>query len=468
MDDLMLRLDGQPVQARNERRGERMGSILNRVFSTAFVAAIAFLAFLGGSFVVLGKVFPYDYLDSAYQAARALYAQRTQYREATATDLYVPARSDKRGVTIHDHERAQSGLTLYTSSHDQRAFLISMEGDVIHEWHLPFSAIWDETAAAKKPWPDSFVIWDDIHLFPNGDLLAIYVGIGDTPWGYGLVKMDKDSQVVWKYLERAHHDLDIAGDGKIYLLTHELRFDKIETAQHLVPPRVDDYVVVLSPDGKELKKVSVLDALVKSPYGRLLIRIPWYATGEARNGDFTHANAVDLIRPETAAHLPFAKDGQVLVSLRELDMIALLDLDREEIVWALRGPWLGQHDPDVLPNGHILLFDNAGNYGDGGQSRVIEFDPRTLEIVWSYAGDAQNPFESIVRSGQERLSNGNTLITESDGGRLLEVAPDGTIVWEYVNPVRVGDEDELIPIMSRGRRIDPASLDPGFLEPQVS
>jgi hypothetical protein len=34
----------------------------------------------------------------------------------------------------------------------------------------------------------------------------------------------------------------------------------------------------------------------------------------------------------------------------------------------------------------------------------------------------------------DRLENGNTLVTESPFGRLFEVTPEGTIVWEYVIP----------------------------------
>jgi outer membrane protein assembly factor BamB len=154
--------------------------------------------------------------------------------------------------------------------------------------------------------------------------------------------------------------------------------------------------------------------------------------------------------------------------MRELSAIGLLDLDREVFSWALRGPWLGQHDPDLLPNGNMLLFDNYGHYGAGGISRVIEFNPATLEIVWSYIGDEQRPFYSNLRSDQARLSNGNTLITESDGGRLLEVSRDGDIVWEYVNPVRGGDANEFIPVVSSAERIDPGRLDPEFLESPTS
>ena len=93
---------------------------------------------------------------------------------------------------------------------------------------------------------------------------------------------------------------------------------------------------------------------------------------------------------------------------------------------------------------------------------MLELDPATQAITWSYAGDERHPFYSRVRSAQERLPNGNTLVTESDGGRLLEVTPGGEIVWEYVNPERGGVAGELIPIVSWGQRIDPRSLEPGF------
>jgi hypothetical protein len=275
--------------------------------------------------------------------------------------------------------------------------------------------------------------------------------------------MDKDSRLVWKYLAHAHHDLDVGPDGNIYLLTQEISHKIVDRWRHLKPPRIDDFVVVLSPDGQELKKVSMLDALVNSPYARLLNTVAWYS-----KDDYTHANAIELVDEAAAVRLSGQPGRQVLVSMRELGAIGLLDLDKEVFTWAARGPWIGQHDPDLLPNGNMLLFDNVGDFGDRGDSRVIEFDPKTYEIVWSYAGSVNRPFHSILRSDQERLANGNTLITESDGGRLLEVAPDGEIVWEYVNPVRGGAGNEFIPIVAWGQRIDPGRLAPEFLESPTS
>src|SRR3546814_14819535 len=95
------------------------------------------------------------------------------------------------------------------------------------------------------------------------------------------------------------------------------------------------------------------------------------------------------------------KAGDLLLSFREISTVAVFDPETEGIVWALPGSWLRQHDPDLLPNGDILLFDNEGNYAgsaDGtGVSRVIEVDPATQQIVWSYVGTEDQPLGSIYR-----------------------------------------------------------------------
>ena len=75
-----------------------------------------------------------------------------------------------------------------------------MDGRPVHIWGPPFSAVWDPSAAVRRLQPDTHVYVEKTVLYPNGDLLAVYVAVGDTPWGYGLVKMDKDPRVLWKYL----------------------------------------------------------------------------------------------------------------------------------------------------------------------------------------------------------------------------------------------------------------------------
>jgi hypothetical protein len=457
--------------ARDPHIAPRTGPVwFDRMALAGCVVAALFLCFMAGAWVVLAKVFPYAYLSQAYEGGMALLAKETEYRDPYRTDFWKVARTDAKGVTRHDTARAQQGLTLYTSGDAARASLVDMDGREVHAWQLPFSEVWDDSSPIEDPQPDPYMYWRKAHVYPNGDLLAIYVATGDSPWGYGLVRIDKDSQLIWKFLGQTHHDLDVGEDGRIYVLTHEVRDNTYRDFPQLAVPRIDDFVEVLSPDGEVLRKVSIADALINSPYARLLTRVVWYT-----KGDYLHTNGIDVVGPELAAKLPLARPGQVLLSFREIDTIALLDLDEERIVWALRGPWLAQHDPDILPDGNILLFDNLGHFldadgsdaeGGGGRSRILEFDPATMAITWQYAGSEAEPFESDVRASQQRLPNGNTLITEETGGRILEVTRDGAIVWEFVNPVRAegrgAEGEDMIPIVSWAQRIDPAGLDPGF------
>jgi hypothetical protein len=408
---------------------------------------------------------PSGYFKDAYRAGTALYDKMARYHDPLSTDLWAPVRTHEMGVTRYDRKRANDGMTLFTSGHANKAFLMDMQGRILFEWDKPYSTVWDPSAAVRKPSPDSRTNLYKAHLFPNGDLLAIYIGVGDTPYGYGMVKMDHQSQLIWKNLDYFHHDFEVAPDGRIYGLTQDFRTQPPEGTDHLEMPVLDDYLVIVSPEGQTLKKISLLDAVNRSVFRRLLWIVPAYSLA-----DPLHTNSVDLLDDRMAAALqpkvPAAKAGQILLSFRELagGTLALLDVASETIVWAIRGSWLSQHDPDVLPNGNILIFDNRGYFGHSGESRVIEIDPASGGIVWEYAGKPDRPLQSMIRSDQQRLPNGNTLITESDGGRLLEINSAGDIVWEFINPARVGQDDGRIAVLNWAQRIDPNLMQAPFLD----
>ena len=445
------------------------GSVSDRFVFTLFAVSLAFLIFIAGTVVIMADVFPSGYVRDAYRAGTALYQKRARTHDPLTSDLWRTARSSDRGVTLHDAARVQDGLTLYSSGHAPVALLIDMSGAVVHEWRKPYSEVWEkDRAAVKDPVPDNQAYFRKARAFPNGDLLVVYDGVGDTPYGYGMVKLDAASRVLWKNLDHFHHSFDVGPDGRIYGLTHGYRSDPLINSDgymvdHLAKPVLDDHLVVLSPDGETLKKISLIDALNDSPFRRLLWRVPSFSLE-----DPLHTNDVDFLDRGAAARLarkvPVAREGQVLLSFRELatGVLALLDVEEEKIVWVLQGQWLAQHDADVLPNGNILAFDNRGHFGPGGQSRLIEIDPATGGVVWTYAGNEAQPFDSDIRSEQELLANGNILVTESNPGRIFEITRAGDIVWEYINPVRAGDSDSMVPVVSWAQRIDPGTLDVAF------
>jgi outer membrane protein assembly factor BamB len=125
-----------------------------------------------------------------------------------------------------------------------------------------------------------------------------------------------------------------------------------------------------------------------------------------------------------------------MVSLRFNDLVFVMDPSTSRIKWYQRGPWKGQHDPDFLADGRIRVFSN--NY-DGnevetalGGSSIIDVDPRTGAVGYRYGPD--DPPMFTAHSGEHQtFENGNVLIAESHAGRVFEVTPDGTVVWEFIN-----------------------------------
>jgi hypothetical protein len=155
---------------------------------------------------------------------------------------------------------------------------------------------------------------------------------------------------------------------------------------------------------------------------------------------------------------------------RQLNIIWIIDKKTKKIVWRVGpdftaspelrklGQIVGQHHAHMIPKGlpgagNILVFDNGGAAGYGSpnpgsvngegvavrpNSRVLEFDPVTLEIVWQYSSTASGidltSFFSHYISSAQRLPNGNTMIDEGADGRMFEITPKYEIVWEYVSP----------------------------------
>ena len=76
---------------------------------------------------------------------------------------------------------------------------------------------------------------------------------------------------------------------------------------------------------------------------------------------------------------------------------------------------------------------------------------------WSYKGTEDSFFYSSTSGYNQRLANGNTLITESNNGRGFEVNHEGEVVWEYISPYRVGEEGNLVATLFQMFRIDGAA-----------
>ncbi|RMD02387.1 thioredoxin [Clostridium autoethanogenum] len=392
------------------------------------------------------------------------------------------------GVTIYNPEKCWNGYTIFQAK-DIGALLIDMNGQEVQLWK-------NLHGFPNKILPGGYVIGS------TGERDSRY-GFQDMT---DLVQVDWDGNIVWKFnrheyiedpgqkpkwMARQHHDYQREGNpvgyyvpgmkpkvdkGNTLILCHEnVKNDRISDKILL-----DDKIIEVNWDGNIIWKWNASDHFDEFGFDEaaknILYRNPNLRTAGGGIGDWLHINSISLIGPNKwfdGGDERFNPDNIILDS-REANILAIIDKKTGKIVWKI-GPrydtseelinlgWIiGQHNVHMIPRGlpgegNILVFDNGGWGGYGipnpgsvsgnrnalrDYSRVIEFDPITLKIIWQYTPEEAgfiNPldaarFYSPFISNAQRLPNGNTLITEGSDGRIIEVTEDHEIVWEYISP----------------------------------
>ena len=325
-----------------------------------------------------------------------------------------PDRDGRSGLTVHDASRACPGYTLCWSKGSRSARLIDMDGEEFHRWTLDRGPTWH---------------WCD--MLENGHLLVVANekaystrhNIDARLW-----ELNWDGKVVWSDPGPVHHDARRLVDGNTLAVCngHAVYPD----ISH--EPKVYDYIQEITPENEvvwEWHFAAHADELEAEEAKNL----------PAGHNDWPHINTVEEL-PDTPLGQRDARfrAGNVLVSPRHMHCIFIIGRESGRVVWSWgRGEILGQHQPTMLPDGDILMFDNGHGPPERGRSRVIEIEPDTGKIVWQWPDDPGREFWSPVGSGAQRLPNGNTLICAmnwGDAGRIFEVTPDGAIVWDYWNP----------------------------------
>lgn len=400
---------------------------------------VASLSFVLGAAVIFFELPTSSFLRRAFVGGAAWYEQ---------SQTPPPPPEQQPPITLGRIDKADKtcdGFTLCLCSGGLRGLLLNMRGETVHQWYAPFKLIWrDLQPGLRVPLNETQIYFNYGYLYPNGDLLALLEGPGNARHlaeSYGLIKLDKDSHVLWRYTAGCHHAFDVGEDGTIYAITYDYVKEVPHGLGFIPTPCIVDCLDVISPDGKLVKRIRLLEAFKESPFAALFSTVakPWLfrdvdppdspmpaAQDEMRLRDVLHNNTVKVLRRSMAPKFPQLKAGQILLSSRHMDAIAVLDPDSGKIVWAAQGPWHAQHDPSFLDNGHILIFDNLGW---SRSTRVLEYDPQTQAFPWSYPDDDGKPFFCQLRGEAQRLPNGNTLIVHSTAGEMFEVTPDREIVW---------------------------------------
>jgi outer membrane protein assembly factor BamB len=129
-----------------------------------------------------------------------------------------------------------------------------------------------------------------------------------------------------------------------------------------------------------------------------------------------------------ASQLAHAEDHRVL--LQGNGKLAIVAADGA-IEWQMR--WGGIHDVHVLADGHVMVQQ--------GPAKVVEIDPTTKQVVWSYDSATQNgnAGRAIEVHSFQPLDEGRVMIAESGAGRIIEVDRHGKLLYEI--PLKLDNPD---------------------------
>ena len=323
------------------------------------------------------------------------------------------------GVTYYNEEKSARGFTLYApQTGNGRVVLINMHGDVEHEWNLPV-----------RPGRDAVIL-------PNGNLgyngsheksIDLY-SAWDIWHGGHFMEVTPGGDIVWEHEDPYHHhDAQWLDNGNLlYTVASPIPVSAGKGLFSKIPLEMQQ-----RPFSDTVREVNREGEVVWEWNAWEHISIEDYPIHECFNRD----NAKERL------HWPmingvYQKNNIVLMSLRTTSGIIAVNKENNDILWELKYPLVAQqHDPSFTEDGNLLCFDN-GNIRPSSihHSRIVEYDPKTKDLVWSYVDSMPPAFFSPYMGSVERLWNGNTFICESAFGRLFEVTPEGETVWEYVIP----------------------------------
>lgn len=242
--------------------------------------------------------------------------------------------------------------------------------------------------------------------------------------GSPLVRVDACGKQIWAVDGIFHHSAELGPDGQIWAAYRLARPSEPAVA----PTFWDDAISEVSQDGKLLSVMRIAEIFDRNGLGHL-----W--RGRPYTDDPFHLNDIQPVMTDG----PHWKRGDLFLSLRKLSMVLLYRPSTGKILWWQARPWRFQHDVAILDDHRITVFDNNLRLGypkevvnDTNRLIVYDFATGKTSVPWA-AGFAEHRFATHTQGRGLPFANGDAMVEETEQGRLVRIAPDGTLRWRYIS-----------------------------------
>ncbi len=373
-------------------------------------------AFGYGVLVGVYKYWPYEDFTIFYNSL-VVFIKSGEF--APTDRVIMPAEDAPRSrFTIYNPEQVSDGYYLlagWDSEQDQYAiWLYSNKGVKLHSWQLNYSELGVGGDGDRSRVPHGMQALADGSIVVNFDEGGVMARIGVC------------SAPIWAIDGIFHHSIDSDDNGHAWTWRGEESTNSDQ--QFLV--RFDPLT------GEILQEIDFLNEVIKAHTEESFIfsvrsdyKFGEYENNSRRNNDLFHPNDVEVLSASLADRFDGFSAGDLLLSLRNINLVAILDPDSRRIKWWRRGPWMYQHDPDFTNDGKISVFSNNS---ERIRSEILTIDPATNKVSNNLLHGELN-FYTETMGKHSYLPNGNILIVSPGEGRVIEVTANGDKVLEFNN-----------------------------------
>ncbi len=228
-----------------------------------------------------------------------------------------------------------------------------------------------------------------------------------------------------------HHSTEPDGDGNLWVpsVVEPTTIPKVD------PGFFEDEITQVSPTGQVLFTRSVPQMMLDHGLDYLLF------TNGRYSFDPTHLNDIEPV----LADGPFWRKGDLFLSLRNISAIVLYRPSTDKIIWMKEGPWVAQHDVDILDDHTIAVYDNRAEDRGGprpfvdGHSDIAVFDFATGQVSTILDQVMADEHIQTIAAGQyNALPGGYHLIEDVTHARFVLADPAQKFVAEFTNRAENG------------------------------
>ena len=261
-----------------------------------------------------------------------------------------------------------------------------------------------------------------------------------------LIFYSSNNKRIWKIDGYFHHQLKFSEDRKsIMAIKADVEGPKDQQVRY-------DDLLLIGLDGKVKKRFSffehrdeILELAKASAIGPIPRQI--FVTDSALpevHWEFAHTNSFyEIPKNALEGKSSALKHGNYVINLVGERLILIVDHDLNEIVGSF--PYANdydgnQHDAQILPNGHLLIFNNGSYSQQRMYTSFDEIDLGSRKVVWQYKANPERTFHFDVGGGLGGLRIGDTLYS-TDNGVIAEITRSGKLVWsmDFEFPKSDGD-----------------------------